>query len=140
MVNDSLGHDFGDLLLINVAERLNQCVREVDTIARVGGDEFIIVLMNVESRKHVTLIAQKIINALSKSFSLKDKKASIGASIGIALYPDHEKTPKMLIKRADEMMYVVKRKGKNNFAFYDEVLSVKTKAVPIKKKIMAPIT
>ncbi len=83
-VNDSLGHDAGDRLLIAVAERLSGCVREIDTVARIGGD---------------------------------DDSASIGASIGIALYPDDEQDPEVLIKRADEAMYGVKAEGKNAFAF-----------------------
>ena len=120
-VNDTLGHDAGDLLLVGVSERLAKCVRETDTVARLGGDEFIVILSRIDSRENARIVAQKIIDTLTASFNLKHKTASIGASIGIALYPDHEQDPEELIKCADEMMYAVKRNGKNNFAFYDDV-------------------
>ena len=122
-INDTLGHNIGDILLVKVAERLTQCIREVDTVARLGGDEFIIVLNDIQSRDDVSLVAQKIIDAMSSAFTISGKVAAIGASVGVALYPDHEKEPDMLIKKADDMMYAVKRKGKNNYAFYDEVKS-----------------
>ena len=120
-VNDALGHDAGDLLLVDVSERLTKCVRETDTVARLGGDEFIVILSRIDSRENATIVAQKIIDTLTMSFDLNDKTASIGASIGITLYPDHKKDPEELIKCADEMMYAVKKNGKNNFAFYDDV-------------------
>ncbi|PWQ94748.1 diguanylate cyclase domain-containing protein [Leucothrix arctica] len=123
-VNDTLGHNIGDILLMKVAERLTQCIREVDTVARLGGDEFIIVLSDIQNRDDVSAVAQKIIDTMSASFTISGEVASIGASVGIALYPDHEKEPGLLIKKADDMMYAVKRKGKNNFAFYDDVSEV----------------
>jgi len=116
-INDTLGHDAGDYLLQGVAERLSSCVREMDMVVRVGGDEFIIVMSNITSREDTALIAQKLIDALTKSFSLAGKEASIGASIGIALYPDHGQESESLIKLADEAMYQVKGNGKNHFVF-----------------------
>jgi diguanylate cyclase (GGDEF)-like protein/PAS domain S-box-containing protein len=120
-VNDSLGHDAGDQLLVGVAERITRNVREVDMVVRVGGDEFLVILSGVNRREDVALLSQKLIDALALPFTLYDKTATIGASIGIALYPDDEQEPESLIKCADKMMYAVKRKGKNNFAFYDEI-------------------
>ena len=116
-INDTLGHDAGDCLLRGVAERLSHCVREVDLVVRVGGDEFMIVMTSINSREDIARIAQKVINALARPFQLADENASIGASIGIALYPDHEQEPDALVKRADVTMYEVKGRGKNHFAF-----------------------
>jgi diguanylate cyclase (GGDEF)-like protein/PAS domain S-box-containing protein len=120
-VNDTFGHDAGDVLLTEVAKRLSCCVREVDTVARIGGDEFMIVLTGINNRENVALVAQKIIDTLDQSFTLNSNTATIGASIGIALYPDHEQEPEALIKRADEMMYAVKSSGKNNYWFCEDV-------------------
>ena len=116
-INDALGHAAGDSLLRGVAERLSHCVREVDLVVRVGGDEFMIVMASINSREDIARIAQKVIDALARPFQLADENASIGASIGIALYPDHEQEPDALVRRADEVMYEVKGEGKNHFAF-----------------------
>jgi len=116
-VNDTHGHDVGDSLLVGVAERLLCCVREVDTVARIGGDEFMIVLSDISSHEKIAQIAQKVIDALSELFLIGNENVSIGASIGIALYPDHAQDPEALVKCADDAMYAVKSKGKNNFSF-----------------------
>ncbi len=120
-VNDTLGHEVGDLLLMGAADRLSHCVREVDTVARIGGDEFMIVLSSIKHCENAALVAQKIIDALAQPFMLGDKTVSIGTSIGIAIYPDHEQEPEALLRLADEAMYIVKGKGKNNFALYEDV-------------------
>ncbi|QIR15497.1 sensor domain-containing diguanylate cyclase [Shewanella aestuarii] len=120
-VNDTLGHDAGDLLLIGVSERLLKCTREMDTVARVGGDEFIIILSRAYHRDNVEAVATKIIDTLTEPFNLNEQTAQIGASIGIALYPNNGHGAEELIKCADEMMYAVKRKGKNNFSFFDDI-------------------
>jgi len=117
-VNDTLGHDVGDQLLIQAGNRLVECVREIDTVSRLGGDEFVIILSDVKKEQDVEVVAQKLINAMSQPFSLGDHEAvNIGASIGIALYPDHAQNSAQLIKCADEVMYDVKSTGKNNYAF-----------------------
>ena len=115
-VNDSLGHKAGDHVLIEVGERLTRCVRDVDTVARIGGDEFIIVLAQIGKKEAAAMIAEKIIETLALPIKFDGHNVNIGTSIGIALYPDHGEIPGELIKRADEAMYVVKRKGKNNYA------------------------
>lgn len=119
-INDNLGHGAGDLLLISVANRLTQTVREVDTVARIGGDEFIIILSGIHSPEDAAIVAQKVIDALTAPFALNEETASISASLGIALYPDHEQTPEALLQCADKTMYAVKKSGKNNFATYEE--------------------
>ena len=114
-VNDTLGHEAGDLVLKTVATRFLSSIREADTVARVGGDEFIIVLTEMRDTKAATDVARKVIDSLSQPFRYHDDHASIGASIGIALYPEHGATADDLIRRADEAMYAVKQAGKNDF-------------------------
>jgi diguanylate cyclase (GGDEF)-like protein/PAS domain S-box-containing protein len=122
-VNDSLGHDAGDLLLKGVSGRLRQTIRGSDTVARVGGDEFIVVLDNVGSDRNAALVADKIIMSLSDAFDLEGTSSFIGASIGISLYPDDEKDSIKLIKLADEAMYLAKQSGKNTYRFYRDLMS-----------------
>lgn len=116
-VNDTFGHEAGDQLLRAVADRLTSCLREVDTVARIGGDEFLIVLTSVGTRTGVEKVAQSVINTVNQPFHLQNNVAKVGASIGIALYPDDGKKPEELLKSADKAMYIVKSKGKNNFGF-----------------------
>lgn len=116
-VNDRYGHDVGDCLLQGVAQRLTNCVREIDMVSRVGGDEFIIVMSKIDSRESIAQIGQKLIDVLARPFPIGGEDISVGASIGMALYPDHGQEPEKLFKCADEAMYGIKGKGKNRFAF-----------------------
>lgn len=118
-VNDTFGHDVGDHLLKETAIRLYSCVRRVDTVARIGGDEFWILLTNIADKDSVKTVAEKIIKAVAAPYQLNSVEVNIGASIGIALYPDHGIDPLELVKRADQAMYQIKRQGKNNCAFAD---------------------
>lgn len=112
-VNDMYGHDAGDILLQIVSKRLLANVRVTDVVARIGGDEFTIILNDI-STKPVLKIAQNILETLNNPFSLGEKnQVNIGASIGIAFYPNHAQTPEDLIKAADEAMYQAKKSGKN---------------------------
>lgn len=112
-VNDTLGHDAGDELLIQVGQRLNEGVRKSDTVARLGGDEFAIALLEVESPEDAKKVGDKIVAALSQPFQLQAGQVQIGASIGAAVYPFHESSLTALIKRADGVMYEAKTQGKN---------------------------
>ena len=115
-VNDTYGHDAGDALLRKVAERLKERLRKADIAARLGGDEFSVLLWNVSGPETVENIAKRIISSLSKPFDLDHGlMVNIGASIGGSLYPLNANTPEALLKKADEAMYVVKQKGKNNY-------------------------
>jgi diguanylate cyclase (GGDEF)-like protein/PAS domain S-box-containing protein len=116
-VNDTFGHEAGDQLLKGVADRLTSCVREVDTVARIGGDEFMIVLSSINGKSGAEKVANSVIDTLSQPFELDTHVAIVGASIGIALYPEHGEQPEAIRKSADEAMYEVKRTGKNNYLF-----------------------
>lgn len=117
-VNDTLGHNAGDLLLQGVAKRLKETIRASDTVARVGGDEFIFVLNEIGTDENAALAANKIVTALSESFELNGKRRYVGGSVGIAIYPDSSKDPETLIKQADEAMYLAKQSGGNAYKFY----------------------
>jgi len=113
-VNDSFGHAVGDLLLQEVAQRLRRCVRESDTVGRMGGDEFV-VLLDVQSPGDAPLVAEKIRVALCQPFDLAGHSIAISPSIGIAHYPEHADTGEQLILRADEAMYLAKNNGGDRF-------------------------
>ncbi len=117
-VNDTCGHDMGDRLLQEVARRLLGCVREADTVARMGGDEFTVILRNISTPINAEAVAGKIIASLCSPFHLDDHTFHIGASIGISLYPLHADNLENLVNYADQAMYTIKRKGKNNYAVY----------------------
>jgi diguanylate cyclase (GGDEF)-like protein/PAS domain S-box-containing protein len=117
-VNDSMGHEYGDDLLKQVAKRLNDCVRETDTVARFGGDEFVILLHNVKSDADAAHVAAKLIDRLSEPFLLAERKVIIGASIGIAMHPGDANTAETLIRNADLAMYKAKQSGRNQAHFF----------------------
>jgi len=118
-VNDSLGHGAGDELLGQVARRLRDTLRESDTVARFGGDEFTIIVSDMESADGILKVARKVIDAVGHGFEVAGHPARITTSIGIAIYPEHGLDADNLIKRADMAMYEAKRAGKNQFFVYD---------------------
>lgn len=117
-VNDNLGHDFGDILLKQVAERLLQCVRNTDTVARLGGDEFTVILSELKDPGDVVRIVQDILHSLARPFQLKHEIAEISGSVGIALFPDDANDAETLIKCADQAMYQAKQQGRNRFNYF----------------------
>ncbi|MBI5007431.1 MAG: PhnD/SsuA/transferrin family substrate-binding protein [Nitrosomonadales bacterium] len=133
-LNDTHGHEVGDLLLIEVARRLKACVREIDTVARLGGDEFVVLLLDLapriqESEVQAHIVAEKIRAALSDPYQLtiaRDNQPAVtvehhcSASIGVALFMDHEERPEDIIKEADAAMYQAKEMGRNRIHFSDE--------------------
>jgi diguanylate cyclase (GGDEF)-like protein len=122
-INDTLGHEAGDQLLKEVATRLKACVRESDTVARLGGDEFVVLLPELEDEKYAAIVAQKILAATAKPFSLMGQEFRVTASIGISTYPQDGLDEQTLTKNADIAMYQAKAEGKNNFQFYSEKLN-----------------
>ncbi|WP_420405401.1 diguanylate cyclase [Nisaea sp.] len=115
-VNDTFGHDAGDQVLKEVASRMKRCFREVDTVARIGGDEFLVVLWGLGFRDAVVPLADRLLSCFEEAFVFPEGQASIGASIGIAFFNGASDTPDTLIKRADKAMYVAKKGGKNTYA------------------------
>jgi diguanylate cyclase (GGDEF)-like protein/PAS domain S-box-containing protein len=120
-VNDQYGHAIGDLLLQDVAERLKNCVRETDMIARFGGDEFTLLLTEVSHHNSIEMVAHKILEQLRLEFKLEVNVAHVSASIGIAIYPDDESDLNKLMNYADRAMFYAKEQGKNQIFFHDEV-------------------
>ncbi len=117
-VNDTLGHDRGDQLLIKAARRIQSCVRESDSVARIGGDEFAAILPDLDNAAACSRIAQEIIDRLSDSFELGEQRVFVSASIGITFYPDDSAQLEGLLKNADQAMYAAKAAGRNRFAFF----------------------
>jgi diguanylate cyclase (GGDEF)-like protein/PAS domain S-box-containing protein len=117
-INDTLGHAIGDLLLKSVVKRLERCVREKDIIARWGGDEFTLLLPEINCRDDATAIAQRILSALKPGFKLDKHYLHITSSLGIAVFPDDGKDAETLLKNADVALYWVKEKGRNNYQHY----------------------
>lgn len=117
-INDTFGHNAGDKLLQEIAKCLTDCLREVDTVARLGGDEFAIILNAVFDVKFIPHVTEKIINAINQCVDINNTLCSVGASIGISIYPDDETSPEELMKQADTAMYQSKNKGKNTFTLF----------------------
>ncbi len=117
LINDTFGHDVGDALLREVANRIVACVRESDTVARMGGDEFTVILCNVQTQDNIKRIANNMVEAISRPFMLNGKACSVSTSIGIALHPDNGQTAEQLVKIADATMYLAKHSGKNCYRF-----------------------
>jgi len=121
-VNDSLGHQVGDLLLIEAAHRIRRIVRDSDTVARLGGDEFTVLLPDLTETDSMERIAISINQTLSEPFQLADDEAHISASIGITAYPDDAQNSEELLKCADKAMYTAKEKGRNRFCYFTNPL------------------
>jgi len=118
VINDTLGHPVGDKLLIEVAERLNNGVRQVDTVARIGGDEFVVVLGNLKEQSDVERVVTKLMSLLAQPYTIEQHELFITCSIGISLYPQDDEDLDNLIKKADLAMYAAKGKGTCSFSFY----------------------
>jgi len=117
-VNDTLGHQFGDQLLVEVARRISGCVREADTVARIGGDEFTAILAGLNEASRIEGVAQQIIEQLAKPFLLGTEIVQVSASVGITLYPADATDIDTLLKNADQAMYAAKAQGRNRFSYF----------------------
>ncbi|MEN6587587.1 MAG: EAL domain-containing protein [Sulfuricella sp.] len=127
-INDTMGHEMGDLVLTQTAERLRACTRKEDTIARLGGDEFTVLAEDLRDPIGVvSSTARRIIDMLAQPFHLDGHEAQVSASVGIALYPDNGPDLQNLLKNADAAMYQAKQTGKNNYQFFTEHMNVKAK-------------
>jgi diguanylate cyclase (GGDEF)-like protein len=108
-VNDLYGHDAGDIVLRDAAVRIQSCIRTSDTAARIGGDEFVVILQDVAGRERARMVSQKIVDAIRQPFMVSAQKCRVGVSIGISLFPDDGNDLKTLMKAADQAMYEIKR-------------------------------
>ena len=118
-VNDAFGHERGDLVLKSVAERLTATIQKTDTVARFGGDEFVVVHGSIREKRQAETLAKRILKRLAKPPIVDEgENHRIGASIGVALYPEHGDTVTELIRLADQQMYQIKKTGKNNYRFF----------------------
>ncbi|MDD5328524.1 MAG: diguanylate cyclase [Sulfuricella sp.] len=118
VINDTLGHNVGDLLLQEVAVRLSESVRQGDTVSRLGGDEFVILLPEVGAAEDADRVARKLLHAVSLPFRLEGRELNVSTSIGISFYPDDGRNANALVKHADVAMYRAKEAGRNNYQFY----------------------
>lgn len=128
-LNDTRGHDIGDLLLQEVALRLQNGIRSVDTVARLGGDEFVVLIQNLGNdlegaRLHASMVGSKILASLNESYQLKDAQYTTTPSIGVTLFAGIPTTPSEVLKKADIAMYGAKQRGRNNVCFYEENMAL----------------
>ena len=129
-VNDTFGHDIGDLLLKEVSSRLLGSIRASDTVARIGGDEFVVLLPSIEQQQDAVLVARKMLHALNRPFEIAGHTLQISSSIGIAVYPEHADNEKLLLINADVAMYHAKKNGRNNFMVYSNHMQGLTQHAP----------
>ena len=127
-VNDTLGHPAGDKLLQQAAERLRTLVRETDTIARMGGDEFAIVQVAIAQPADATSLAQRIIEAVSEPYEIDGHQVVIGTSVGIAVGPDDGTTPDQIIRNADLALYRAKGDGRGTYRFFEPEMDAQMQA------------
>ena len=123
VINDTLGHHVGDLLLIEVANRLSACVRESDIVARLGGDEFVVTLTSLANDMDAALVAKKIVATLGDTYEIEGKQLHTTPSVGISLFPANGEDVDTLMKKADTAMYHAKEKGRNNFQFFSPAMT-----------------
>ena len=121
-VNDTLGHDSGDQLLVQAGSRIRACVRDCDTVARMGGDEFTVILTDIANADHLEALLQKILRSMDDLFQIGDEQVFVSASIGITLYPLDATDIEDLYKNADQALYVAKGEGRNRFSFFTPAL------------------
>jgi len=136
VINDSLGHTAGDELLRAVGRRLTGCIRKTDTVARIGGDEFIILLPSLARLDDVSKLAEKIIHSLTRPFRIRGRDIYTSTSIGISIFPDDSSDDETLIRNADLAMYQAKEHGRNTFMLYSEKMNERmTRRVELEKNL-----
>jgi diguanylate cyclase (GGDEF)-like protein/PAS domain S-box-containing protein len=123
IVNDTLSHSIGDVLLKKVSDKLRECIRSADTLCRLGGDEFLLILSGIEREEDIRLILTKIFQAFDAPLPVLSHQLPISMSVGISLYPDHADTFEALLQKSDMAMYKAKDSGKNGYYFYDEQMN-----------------
>ena len=132
VINDTLGHEAGDALLVETGKRITGCLRADDFVARLGGDEFVVILNEVRSREGAAAAAKTLMAAVGRPIELSGHECRVSGSIGIAMYPEHGEDEQTLMKRADMAMYAAKEDGKNDFRFF----SADVKAQSVERLMM----
>ncbi len=122
-VNDQFGHDVGDKLLIESTQRIGRCLRKVDTLARIGGDEFVVLLLGLRSDDEYIISVERILNVLQQPFLIDENSINISGSIGVTLFPQNDNDSDILLRHADQAMYIAKQKGKNQYHLFDSALN-----------------
>jgi diguanylate cyclase (GGDEF)-like protein len=121
-VNDTLGHQAGDALLIEIARRLRSAIRGGDTIARIGGDEFVLLLVGLEPTDEYKKALERILVQIGEPVQIGSHSAAVSASIGITLYPTDNSDPDLLLRHADQAMYQAKQAGRNRLRFFEDTI------------------
>lgn len=121
-INDAMGHQAGDEVLIEVAKRIGITIRGGDTVSRLGGDEFVVLLLGISKGEECVVILERLLEVIAKPIAVNNSTASVSASIGVSLYPIDDEDPDTLLRHADQAMYVAKQSGKNRFHIYDVAL------------------
>ena len=139
-INDSFGHQFGDKVLLEVAHRLKTVIREADTLARIGGDEFTIIAKNIQNKEDVRIVANKVLGVLRKPMKIDSREVYTSISIGACIYPDDAVSEINLIKYADSAMYRAKEEGRDNYKFYScEMTDITYEKVVIENSLRGAI-
>jgi diguanylate cyclase (GGDEF)-like protein len=136
-INDTLGHDAGDIVLCEIASRLRGCLRHTDKIARMGGDEFYVLIEELDDARYAADVANKLLEAASQPVLIGGKECKLSVSIGIAIYPDDGGDGPTLLKNADKAMYKAKDLGKNGYQTYSSPDSRDTARVPTWQTVQA---
>lgn len=118
-VNDTFGHEAGDKVLIEMARRIGNTIRGGDTVARLGGDEFVVMLLGLEKGEECMAMLERLLAVIAQPVAVKDNSLTLGASVGVSIYPLDDEDPDTLLRHADQAMYVAKKSGKNRFYIYD---------------------
>ncbi|MBU0688188.1 MAG: EAL domain-containing protein [Gammaproteobacteria bacterium] len=126
-INDTLGHDAGDMVLIEISKRIGHTLRGGDTVARLGGDEFVVVLLGLERGEECVVTLERLLATIAEPILIKEHSLALSTSIGVSIYPLDEEDPDTLLRHADQAMYVAKQSGKNRFHIYDPALDMRTR-------------
>ena len=118
-INDTLGHESGDQILIDISKRLGGTIRGGDTVARLGGDEFVVLLLGLESAEECVTTLERLLSTIAQPMNVKNVTVTVSASIGVSLYPLDDEDPDTLLRHADQAMYIAKQTGENRFHVYD---------------------
>jgi diguanylate cyclase (GGDEF)-like protein len=139
-VNDTLGHDIGDRLLVQAAERLQSAVRDGDSVCRLGGDEFVVLLRNLTELNDASTVASNLNTQFSHPFNLEERELVVTTSIGIAVYPSDGVTPTELLRNADTAMYHSKEQGRNTFNFFTQEMNINvSRSLEVEEQLLAAL-